>query len=271
VLWTTSHTAFLALVYRLNNPYRSRALVAALLAFLVLPAVAGEATVAAASSLRFALEEIVARFSAATGREVRVSYGASGDLVRQIAQGAPFELFLSADEDYVYQLHAQGLALDRGSLYALGRIVLFAPRDSPLGRASFESLREAERSGKVSRFVIPNPEHAPYGRAAREVLRHEGLWEALQPHLVMGENAAQALYYATSGATQGGILPLSLVTPPELAGRGAYTLIRSELHAPIRHRMVLLADAGATARRFYVYLQSPDLYEIFERHGFNPP
>jgi molybdate transport system substrate-binding protein len=259
-------------VYRLNNPYRPRALVAALLTVLALPAVAGEATIAAASSLRFALEEIVARFSAATGREVRVSYGASGDLVRQIARGAPFELFLSADEDYVYQLHAQSLALDRGSLYALGRIVLFAPRDSPLGRApSFESLREAERSGKLSRFVIPNPEHAPYGRAARDVLRHEGLWEAIQPHLVMGENAAQALYYATSGATQGGILPLSLVTPPELVGRGTYVLIPSELHAPIRHRMVLLADAGATARRFYVYLQSRDLYDVFERHGFNPP
>lgn len=231
-----------------------------------------EPLVAAASDLQFALEEIVADYRRASGRGVRVSYGSSGHFTRQIEQGAPYELFLSADEAYVERLVARKLTRGTGARYATGRLVLYAPSASPLGRPpGFDLLAARARAGSLGRFAIANPEHAPYGRAAAETLRHLELWDAVRPRLVIGENAAQAARYASSGDAEGGLIPLSLALGPELVARGSHTVIPASWHAPLRQRMVLLADASAEAEQFYRYVLGPESRAVLARHGFQPP
>ncbi|MDP3084448.1 MAG: molybdate ABC transporter substrate-binding protein, partial [Rubrivivax sp.] len=191
--------------------------------------------VAAASDLKFALDEVIDSFRQQSGRTLRVSYGSSGNFYRQIAQDAPFQLFLSADEAFVFKLADQGLTADRGALYAIGRIVLFAPTGSPLGvDADFSDLRRALADGRLKKFAIANPEHAPYGRAAMQALQSAGLWQAIEPRLVLGENVSQAAQFAASGSTQGGIFALSLALAPVFARAGTQVLIPQSMHEPLR-------------------------------------
>jgi molybdate transport system substrate-binding protein len=228
--------------------------------------------VAAASDLKFALEEIATRFASDEREQVELVFGSSGNLTRQVRDGAPFELFLSADEGFVDQLAAAGLTRDRGVLYAVGRIVLFAPHGSPLKvDARLDGLRALLAKGGVTRFAIANPAHAPYGRAAEAALRAGRLWTPLQPHLVLGENIAQAAQFATTGNAVGGILAYSLVLAPLLRDQGAYVLIPESNHPPLRQRMVLLKRAGAAAERFYRYLQLPAAQGTLKRYGFSVP
>ncbi|WP_333841969.1 molybdate ABC transporter substrate-binding protein [Pelomicrobium sp.] len=234
----------------------------------------GLPTVAAAADLKFALTEIAEHFRRETGRAVKLTFGSSGTFKTQIENGAPFELFLSADENYVLQLADKGLVRDRGTLYAVGRIVLFAPHGSPLKvDGELKGLKTALAEGQIRRFAIANPEHAPYGRAARAALQHAGLWAGIEKTLVLGENAAQAAQFAASGSSQGGIIPLSLSKAPEVARLGRFALIPAEWHAiePLRQRMVLTAKAGETAAIFYRYLQQPAAREVFVRYGFVLP
>ena len=248
---------------------------AAALLLALAPAAAGSApTVAAAADLKFALTEVAGRFRQDTGQAVKLVFGSSGNFRTQIEQGAPFELFLSADENFVFQLADRGFARDRGVLYAIGRIVLFSPHGSTLAvDAGLNDLRAALADGRIRRFAIANPEHAPYGRAARAALEHAGLWQAISPRLVLGENAAQAMQFAASGSSQGGIVPLSLSKAPEVARLGRFAPIPPEWHAaePLRQRMALTARAGKTAEAFFQYLQQPAAREIFVRHGFALP
>lgn len=228
--------------------------------------------VAAASDLQFAIEEVAAAFRSETGQAVRIAPGSSGNFARQIRQGAPFELFLSADEEYVEQLAREGFTRDRGTLYAAGRIVIIAPAGSPLGAdGRLEALRSALARNQVTRFAIANPEHAPYGRRAEEALRHAGLWEAVKPKLVLGENVTQAAQFATSADAQGGIIAYSLALSPKVSSRGAYALIPEEWHSPLRQRMVLTRKAGAEAAKFYDYIQRPAARAILRKHGFVLP
>lgn len=233
------------------------------------PASKGAPLVAAASDLKFALDEIVTRFARDTGIAPRVSYGSSGNLTRQIEQGAPFELFLSADEAYVARLADRGLTRDRGDLYAIGRIVLFAPHGSPLqpvpDLSSLEGWLEAGGTGKLA---IANPEHAPYGRAAEQALRALGWWEAARPRLLYGENVAQAAQFASSGSADGGLIAHSLALAPALRDRGTFVMLPDTLHAPLRQRMALLRGASPAAERLYDYLRSPVGREVLRRYGF---
>lgn len=233
---------------------------------------ADQPAIAAASDLKFALEDIATRFRADMRREVRLSFGSSGNYFRQIGQGAPFQLFLSADEEFVFKLHDSGRTEDRGVLYATGRIVLFAPKGSSwVVDARMAGLKQAIEGNNVRRFAIANPEHAPYGRAAEQALRKLGLWDALQGRLVLGENVSQAAQFATSGSTQGGIFAYSLALAPGIAQQGQYLLLPEELHAPLRQRMVLVKGAGETARTFYAYLQQPAARKILTQYGFVLP
>ena len=233
---------------------------------------ADQPAIAAASDLKFALEDIATRFRADTRREVRLSFGSSGNYFRQIGQGAPFQLFLSADEDFVFKLHDSGRTEDRGVLYATGRIVLFVPKASPLiADARMDGLKQAIEANVVRRFAIANPEHAPYGRAAEQALRKLGLWDALQGRLVLGENVSQAAQFATSGSTQGGIFAYSLALAPGITQQGQYVLLPEDLHTPLRQRMVLVKGAGDTARAFYAYLQQPAARKILTQYGFVLP
>ena len=230
------------------------------------------ATIAAASDLKFALDEIAAAFRTQTGQSLRLSYGSSGNFMRQIAQDAPFELFLSADESFVFQLADQNRTVDRGVLYAIGRIVLFVPTGSPLQvDAQLMDLRRALTDGRLRRFAIANPEHAPYGRAAKQALTSAGLWEAVQGHLVLGENVSQAAQFAVSGSAQGGIFAYSLALAPPFAGAGRHVLIPESQHQPLRQRMVLTRKAGAVARAFFTYLQQPPARAVLRRYGFVLP
>ncbi|HEY9446219.1 MAG TPA: molybdate ABC transporter substrate-binding protein [Burkholderiales bacterium] len=228
--------------------------------------------VAAASDLRFAMEEIAARFQRESGRAVKLSFGSSGNYYRQIQQGAPFELFMSADESYVLRLAEAGRMRDRGVLYAIGRIVLYAPRGATWQPdPQMKSLREALRGNRIPRFAIANPEHAPYGRAAEQALRKAGVWPAIQPHLVLGENVSQAAQFASSGSTAGGIFAYSFALAPNLAGSGSYVLLSEEMHEPLRQRMALVKGAGGTAQALYSYLQEPAARAILKRYGFALP
>ena len=228
--------------------------------------------IAAASDLKFALDEIVAEFRKDGGRSVRVSYGSSGNFFRQIAQGAPFEIFLSADEEFIFKLADQGLTPDRGALYATGRIVLFTPKGSPVhADAELADLRRALADGRLVKLAIANPEHAPYGRAAVEALKSAGLWPAIEPKLVLGENVSQAAQFAVSGSTQAGIFALSLALAPNFRDAGSYVPIPESMHRPLRQRMVLTRQAGPTARAFYAFSQGPLARAVFKRYGFLLP
>lgn len=228
--------------------------------------------VAAASDLQFALEEVARAFAAETGEAVRLSFGSSGNFARQIEQGSPAEVFLSADEGFVFRLADAGLTRDRGELYAIGRVVLLAPPGSPLrAEGGLDALREALDAGRIARFAIANPEHAPYGRAAEEALRATGLWERVRPRLVLGENVSQAAQFALAGGSQGGIVAYSLVLAPAMQGRGTHVLLPDGLHQPLRQRMVLTRRAGPVAERFYAYVQGPASREVMRRYGFALP
>ncbi|QBF84863.1 molybdate ABC transporter substrate-binding protein [Shewanella maritima] len=225
--------------------------------------------IAAASSIKFALDDIAKQFSQDTGKRVRISYGSSGNFVAQIKHGAPFELFLSADRRYTQQLEQAGFTQGDGDIYALGKLVLAAPKNSPLQLdEQLNGVKALLASGKLSRFTIANPEHAPYGERARQVLQQLSLWQDIQPQLIYGENVSQAAQFALSGSTQGGIVALSLASAPRFKARANYIEIPQQYYQPLAQKMVLTKKAGDTAKAFYSYLQSDAAQAIFEQYGF---
>lgn len=247
-------------------------MVFALLAFTASARAAPPPNIAAASDLQFALTEVAESFRRSTGQDINIAFGSSGNFRRQIAEGAPFEMFMSADEGYVEALAAEGRTEDVGVRYATGRLVLFVPTGSPLkADASLADLGAAAKDGRLKRLAIANPEHAPYGRAAREALQKSGHWPDVGPRLALGENVSQAAQFATSGAAQGGILAYSLARSPALAGKGTAVLLSSTLHAPLHQRMVLTKRAGPVARAFFVYLQQPSARAVLRKYGFTLP
>jgi len=253
--------------------------ISALISAATLVAVTGAAlsaqrapTVAAAANLNFALTEIANQFKADQGKQIEVVFGASGTLTRQIQDGAPFELFLAADEEFPNQLTKAGLTRDAGVVYATGRLVIFAPNGSPLAvDERLNGLARLIKSGKAGRFAIANPDVAPYGKAAESVLKKRGLWDAIRPQLVLGDTIAQAAQFATTGNAIGGLVAYSLVLGPGFAERGKYAVIPEGDHQPLRQRMVLMKRAGTTATQFYTYLQGNTAKAILRKHGYGVP
>ncbi|MBW8185051.1 molybdate ABC transporter substrate-binding protein [Shewanella nanhaiensis] len=228
--------------------------------------------IAAASNIKFALDELATAFTQDTGLKVRLSYGSSGNFVAQIKHGAPFQMFLSADERYIEQLAKSGGTLDDGVLYAVGRLAIAAPKNSPLQLdPELKGLKRLIDSGELKRFAIANPDHAPYGERARFLLKGFGLWESITPALIYGENVSQAAQFAVSGSTQGGIIALSLAIAPQFQKMGRYQALPESLHEPIYQRMVLLNSAGSTAKAFYQYLQTDRARQVFSDFGFGLP
>ena len=229
-------------------------------------------TLAAASDLKFAIEEVAARFEKDTGNKLRLVFGSSGNFKTQILQDAPFHLFMSADENFVYQLADAGKTEDRGRAYAVGRIGIMVPPGSPLKPdGEFKDLAAALKDGRLLKFAIANPEHAPYGARAREALQHAGLWDAIQSKLVLGENISQTAQFATSGSAQGGVIAYSLALAPAMKNLGRFALIPESWHQPLKQRMVLVKGAPPAARAFYDYLSTPGAQEIMVRYGFVMP
>lgn len=228
--------------------------------------------VAAAASVRFALEALAEAFYVETGERVVLTLGSSGNLARQIRQGAPYDIYLAADPRYVEDLAGDNLTRDAGKDYLIDRLAIVVPRTSPLAAdGSLEDLRAALSDGRVKRFAIANPEHAPYGQRAEQALRHAGLWNDIRGRLVLGENVGQAAQFAFSGDTQGGIIAFGLARAPVFAQRGTAALIPAQWHAPLHHRAVLLNSAGPVAQRFFDFLSSPAARSVFRKHSFDVP
>lgn len=235
-------------------------------------------TVAAASDLQFALTEAAERFRDETGRELRLNFGSSGNFRRQIAQGAPFELYLSADEAYVLALHEEGYTEDEGTVYAIGRLAWMqrpGRNDLPGEDAPLAAVREAIAAHGAGqgrpRIALANPEHAPYGVAAKQALEHAGLWEETAPLRILGENVSQAAQFALTSDARGGLVAWSLALAPTLAERSDHVLIPEAWHAPLVQRMVLVKEAGETARAFYVWLQEEEARAVLADYGFRLP
>jgi molybdate transport system substrate-binding protein len=230
--------------------------------------------VAAASDLKFALTALCKKFTATTGQAVDLQFGSSGNLARQITQGLPLDIFMSADEALVFSLFDGGFTPDKGALYATGRIALMLPKNSTIQLPKTDSEAKTTLKAQlqsVRKFAIANPEHAPYGRAAKEALQNLGLWDQLSPKLVLGDNISQATQFVTSGAAQAGITALSLALAQDVATQsGAFWIIPASLHTPLKQRMVLLKSAQPGAKALYEYLQTPAAKEILAKYGFMP-
>jgi len=228
-------------------------------------------TVAAASDLQSALPALASRFEAETGQRVTLTFGSSGNFFAQIRNGAPFDLFLSADVDYPRRLEADGQA-EPGTIwpYAIGRLVLYVPTRSGLDPA--QGLA-ALASARVRRIAIANPAHAPYGRAAVAALRHEGLYERVQAKLVLGENISQAAQFVQSGNADAGLLALSLALAPALRGAGTYVEVPAVFYPPIEQAAVILKASRRKdeARRFLAFLARPDSAQALRDAGFLDP
>lgn len=242
------------------------------------PAMADVPTVAAASDLQFALSEAARRFEAETGQQVRLNFGSSGNFRRQIAQGAPFELYLSADEAYVLALHDEGHTVDEGVVYAMGRLVWLQragrvdlPGEGDPLAAVREALETHARGKGRPRIALANPEHAPYGVAAQQTLAQAGLWEKTAALRILGENVSQAAQFALSDDARGGLVAWSLALAPQLAERSDHVLIPEAWHEPLVQRMALVEGAGDGARAFYAWLQGEEARGILARYGFRLP
>jgi molybdate transport system substrate-binding protein len=226
--------------------------------------------VAAAADLRFALEEIASAYARTRGTvPPQITYGSSGTLYSQIQNGAPFDLFLSADRGYPRRL-AESDKAEPGTLvtYASGRLALWVRPDSPL---------EIERDGlsaladpRVAHVSIANPAHAPYGRAAEAAMRAAGVYQAVEPKLVLGENVSQALQFVEGGSADAGLVALALARAPKAAGR--YVIVPERLYPPLEQSgVVLRTDRRAGARDFERYLQSDAARAVLTRYGFAVP
>jgi molybdate transport system substrate-binding protein len=231
----------------------------------------GMVTVAAASDLTYVLNEIVTGFEKETGCEVRLSMGSSGNFLTQIENGAPFDVFFSADIAYPKKLEAEGLAAPGSTyLYAIGKIVLWARKDS---RVVISKGLEGLRDPSVRKISIANPEHAPYGRAAEEALRRSGVYDAVKDRLVLGENISQAAQFVESGNADAGIVALSLAVSPAIKEEGHYQAIPENLYKPIEQGAVILRASRNPqgALLFLDYIKMPATAALLERYGFALP
>jgi molybdate transport system substrate-binding protein len=225
-------------------------------------------TIAAASDLQTLFPELVSRFERETGAKVTVSFGSSGNFFAQIQNGAPFDLYFSADVDYPRRLVKSGYG-EAASFYeyAVGRIVLWTRSDRGIDVGRGLSVL---RDGRVRRVAIANPQHAPYGRAAVAALRHEKLYDAVQARLVLGENISQAAQLVDSGNADVGIIALSLALGPALRASGTYVEIPASAHPPIEQAAVIVSASKNrdAARSFLTFVQQPAARQLLQRFGF---
>lgn len=226
-----------------------------------------EITVAAASDLAFAFPELAAAFERETGTRVTFTFGSTGQLAKQIAEGAPYDVFAAANVSYVDEVvHADACDQATQAPYARGRIALWTKRGLVAAPASLADLTDP----RFAKIAIANPAHAPYGKAAREALQHAGVWDALEPRIVYGENVQQALQFAASGNAEVAIVALSLALSTE---GGVYDPIDASAHAPIDQALVVCKRGKDRARAlaFTRYVNSPAGRAIMQRYGFLLP
>ena len=229
-------------------------------------------TVAVASNLKPAFEEIYKDFKQAhpQSQTIRIVYGSSGNLASQMKQGAPYDLFISADEAYPLRLVEAGLTRDRGVVYAAGHLALITNSAAGFTLSSDpESIKALLRNSK--KIAIANPDLAPYGRASVQYLQSMKMWNELQGRVIFAENISIATVYVSTGAVKVGISALSLAKSSELSATIQYTALPDNLYAPIKQRMVLKRDPAPTAIALYDYLQGAVAKQILINHGYSIP
>ena len=234
-------------------------------------AAAEEITVAAAADLTFVFPEIGAKFQKETGNSVKFSFGSSGNFLSQIQNGAPFDMFFSADIGYPKKLEAASL-VEPGTLYeyAVGKLVLWVPNASTLDLKP--GLAVLTDPG-VRKIAIANPEHAPYGRAAVAAMKHEGAYDQVSSKLVMGENISQTAQFVESGNADIGLLALSLVVAPSLKKKGRYELVPTSDYPPIEQAAVVIKSSKKkeTANKFLAFIKTPAIVSLMRNYGFVVP
>ena len=253
----------------------SRALLVAALSSvpgLAFPAPQRSVTVAVAANLKPAFEEIAARFQRTRpGVEVKAIYGGSGNFFAQISNGAPFDLFLSADAEFPAKAVERGLADGRAFTYAYGKLVVWVSKDSRIDLEGKGLAALADPS--VQRIAIANPEVAPYGRAARAALEKAGLFQSLKDRIVMGQNVGQTAQFVQSGNAQAGFVPLSLAKTPPLSNEGRAWPVPPASYERIEQAGVVVKGAkeAALARELAAFVTSEGARDVLERYGYGLP
>ena len=232
---------------------------------------AQEITVAAAADLQFVMQDVAARFQKETGKTVKLIYGSSGNFYQQLQNGAPFDMFFSANLDYPKKLEAAGL-IEPGTFYpyAVGKIVVWVPRDSKLDITSgLQSLL----SPAIRKIAIANPEHAPYGQAAVSALKKENIYDQVAGKFVLGENISQTATFVVSGSADVGIVALSLALSPNMKDKGRYREIPASSYPPIEQACVILKGSKQkdSARAFLNFIKTPAVAGLLRKYGFAVP
>ena len=232
---------------------------------------AQQITVAAAADLQFVLQDVATRFQKETGKTVKLSFGSSGNFFHQLQNGAPFDMFFSANLDYARNLEAAGLT-EPGTFYkyAVGKIVIWVPNDSKLDVSSgLQSLLNPA----IKKIAIANPQHAPYGQAAVAAMKKENIYDKVADKFVFGENISETASFVVSRSADTGIIALSLALSPNMKDKGRYAKIPGADYPPIGQACVILKSSQQkdTAKAFLKFIQTPTVAELFRTYGFDVP
>src|SRR3984957_4022625 len=233
--------------------------------------VAQEITVAAAADLQFAMQDVAARFQKETGKTVKAIYGSSGNFFQQIQNGAPFDMFFSANLEFPKKLEAAGL-IEPGSYYqyARGKIVIWVPNESKI---DVTSGMKALLDPSIKKIAVANPQHAPYGQAAVAAMQKEGIYEKVKDKFVLGENISQTSSFVASGAADVGIVALSLTLAPNMKDKGRYADVPPADYPPIEQACVILGSSKnkETARQFLSFMKTAAIGDVLRSYGFDVP
>jgi molybdate transport system substrate-binding protein len=248
---------------------RRLSLVAVAVAFISQLCAAQEITVAAASDLQFAMQDVAARFEKETGKTAKLIYGSSGNFFQQIQNGAPFDMFFSANLDYPKKLEAAGL-IEPGSFYAYakGKLAIWVPKQSKL---DLSSGVQALLDPSIKKIAIANPQHAPYGQAAVAAMQKENIYEKVKDKLVLGENISQTASFVVSGSADVGIVALSLALSPNMKDKGRYAEIPPDEYPPIEQACIIVGSSKnkEIARQFLSFVKTPAVADVLRSYGFD--
>jgi molybdate transport system substrate-binding protein len=230
---------------------------------------AQEITVAAAADLQFAMQDIATRFQKETGKTVKLTYGSSGNFFQQIQNGAPFDIFFSANLDYAKKLDAAGLT-EPGSYYqyAKGKIVIWVPKESKL---DLTPGMKVFLDPSVRKIAVANPQHAPYGQAAVAAMQSQNVYEKVKDRFVLGENISQTASFVVSGSADVGIVALSLALSPNMKDKGRYVEVPADEYPPIEQACVILGSSKnkETARQFMAFIKTSAIADVLRSYGFD--
>lgn len=247
-----------------------RLFILSLLLFLSQGVFAQQATIAVAANMKDAFTEINTAFKAAGNPDIRIVYGSSGNFTAQIMNGAPFNLFISADEYFPIELFRRGKAIDQGVVYATGKLAIISKNSAGISLTDSKS-ELIKIISKANKIAIAKPELAPYGKAAIEYLKAEGLWDIAKDKLIYGDNIGITTMYVVTGAADLGFTALSLAKSAEVAKDTNYILVSNKLYEPIKQRMVLIKGAPREATTLYQFMQSPQAKLILQKYGYSTP